>query len=61
MIDDLRKTGEPVIITKRGQVVAKLVPCGATPKLFGCMKGQVSVNTTGINRTGGQWNEERNL
>ncbi len=44
LMDNVAKTREPVIITKRGKPVAKLVPAEEQPKsLFGCMKGTVEI------------------
>jgi prevent-host-death family protein len=44
IMDDVRSTREPVVITKRGRPVAKLVPADAQPDdVFGCMKGEVEI------------------
>jgi len=45
LMDEVRDTGREVVITKRGQPVAKLVPVvGATESgVFGCMKGTVEI------------------
>jgi prevent-host-death family protein len=44
VMDDVRSTREPVIITKRGRAVAKLVPVEGQPDdVFGCMKGEVEI------------------
>lgn len=44
VMDQVQATGEPVIITKRGRKVAKLVPVD-TPgdDIFGCLKGVVEI------------------
>jgi prevent-host-death family protein len=45
LMDQVEKTREPIIITKRGKQVAKLVP--AEPEkddLFGSWKGKIEIN-----------------
>jgi antitoxin (DNA-binding transcriptional repressor) of toxin-antitoxin stability system len=43
-MDEVRSTREPVVITKKGRPVAKLVPAEEQPRdIFGCMKGQVQI------------------
>lgn len=44
LIDEVAHTHEPLVITKRGKPVAKLVPIeDETPvSLYGCMKGTVT-------------------
>lgn len=41
LMDEVAKTRKPIIITKRGKPVAKLVPADPEPRkpLFGCMAG----------------------
>jgi prevent-host-death family protein len=44
LMDDVRKTREPVLITKRGHPVAKLVPAGKTNQEFiGRLEGIVNI------------------
>ena len=48
LIDEVRDTGEALIITKHGKPVAKPAPVeGAGPEkpktLFGCMKGSITI------------------
>ena len=44
VMDDVESTREPVVITKKGRPVAKLVPPDTPPKdIFGCMKGEVEI------------------
>lgn len=44
LMDNVAKTRQPVIITKRGKPIAKLVPAEEQSKsLFGCMKGTVEI------------------
>jgi prevent-host-death family protein len=43
LMDEVAKTREPVVITKRGKAVAQLVPVQDKPQsLFGCMAGTVT-------------------
>ncbi|HEY9786925.1 MAG TPA: type II toxin-antitoxin system Phd/YefM family antitoxin [Candidatus Obscuribacterales bacterium] len=42
LMDEVGKSRKPIVITKRGKPIAKLVPCDDEPEtLFGCMKGSV--------------------
>jgi prevent-host-death family protein len=44
VMDDVNATGEPVIITKRGTPVAKIVPVASKKQdLFGFMVGQFKI------------------
>jgi len=44
VMDQVRATREPVIITKRGRPVAKLVPVdGRGDDIFGCLKGVMEI------------------
>jgi prevent-host-death family protein len=44
VMDQVRATREPVIITKRGRPVAKLVPVNTRgDDIFGCLKGVVEI------------------
>jgi prevent-host-death family protein len=48
LMDEVEKTGEELVITKRGKPVAKLVPAEDAPDrqpplLFGCLKGTVEI------------------
>jgi antitoxin (DNA-binding transcriptional repressor) of toxin-antitoxin stability system len=43
-MDDVNATGEPVIVTKRGTPVAKLVPVTSKKQdLFGFMAGELKI------------------
>lgn len=45
VMDDVRRTREPVLITKRGKPVAKLVPADkAAPDLIGRLEGIISIS-----------------
>jgi len=44
LMDEVARTGQPVVITKHGKPVAQLVPVAAEPKsLFGYMKNTVTI------------------
>jgi prevent-host-death family protein len=44
VMDQVRATREPVIITKRGRPVAKLVPVNTRgDDIFGCLKGVMEI------------------
>jgi len=44
VMDQVRATREPVIITKRGKPVAKLVPVGTRgDDIFGCLEGAMEI------------------
>ncbi|HZQ19840.1 MAG TPA: type II toxin-antitoxin system Phd/YefM family antitoxin [Terriglobales bacterium] len=44
VMDQVQKTREPVLITKRGKPVAQLVPAPGSPEdIFDYMKGKVTI------------------
>ena len=44
VMEDVRKYRTPVVITKKGKAVAKLVPADEAPKsIFGCMADKVQI------------------
>lgn len=44
LMDEVQEKRQPLVITKRGKPVAKLVPVDDTPpKLFGALKGTVQI------------------
>jgi prevent-host-death family protein len=44
VLDRVNKTREPVLITKKGRAVAKLVPAGPAPKdIFGCLAHEIQI------------------
>ena len=44
LMDRVQKTGEPVVITKHGKPVAKLVPASSgADEIFGYMAGRVKI------------------
>ncbi len=44
IMDEVRLTGQPLVITKRGRPVAKLVPPDETARdVFGCLSGILEI------------------
>jgi len=44
VMDDVQRTRESVVITKKGRAVAKLVPAKSQPtEIFGCMQAEVEI------------------
>jgi prevent-host-death family protein len=44
LMDEVNATREPVLITKKGRPVAKLVPAQSKPEdIFGCLKDQIEI------------------
>jgi prevent-host-death family protein len=43
IMDEVRATGEPVVITKRGIPVAKVVPTGIPANIFGSMANDFKI------------------
>jgi len=44
VMDEVQSTRRPVLITKKGRPVAKLVPADGSPEdVFGCMRGEVEI------------------
>ncbi len=43
VLDEVHSTRVPVLITKRGKPVARLVPAGKPPKFIGQLKGIIKV------------------
>jgi prevent-host-death family protein len=44
IMDQVQKTREPLVITKRGRPVAKLVPADKPGNdIFGCLKGVIKI------------------
>ena len=63
LMDQVRETRRPVVITKRGKPVARLVPVeeGEVPSLFGRMKGTVTILGDIISPIEQEWNAERGI
>ena len=43
IMDEVDETGEPVLITKRGRPVARLVPIDSARSILGCMAGRMEI------------------
>jgi prevent-host-death family protein len=44
LMDEVQSTREPVLITKKGRPVAKLVPAESQPEdIFGCLKDEIKI------------------
>ena len=41
VMDEVQETGQPVLITKRGKPVARIVPMPPTQGIIGAMRGSV--------------------
>ena len=62
LMDEVQKTRRPVVITKRGKPVAKLVPAEEEiPSIFGRMKGTVTILGDIISPIEQEWNAERGI
>ncbi len=64
LMDQVQITGRPIVITKRGRPVAKLVPVEeAKPdrEIFGCMKGSIQILGDIVGPTGEEWNAEKGI
>jgi prevent-host-death family protein len=62
LMDEVQATRRPVVITKRGKPVAKLVPIDEqVPSLFGRMKGTVTIHGDIINPIPQDWHAERGI
>jgi prevent-host-death family protein len=64
LMDEVQTTRRPVVITKRGKPVAKLVPVEENePRrpIFGCMKGTVTIHGDIIGPIDLDWHAERGI
>jgi prevent-host-death family protein len=55
LIDEVAERRQPLIITKRGQPLAKLVPIETMPSLFGAMAGSVTHEEDIVSPLDVQW------
>lgn len=59
LMDEVARTGRPIVITKHGRPVAQLAPVPAAPKSsFGYMKDTVSIKSDVVGPTGEQWSAD---
>jgi prevent-host-death family protein len=63
LMDEVRATRRPLVITKRGKPVAKLVPIeDSEPRsIFGCMNGTVTILGDIISPIEQDWHAERGI
>ena len=56
LMDEVAKSRTPIVITKRGKPVAKLVPADDTPiDPFGCMAGTIEIRGDIISPIDVEW------
>ena len=63
ILDEVGTSGEPIVITKRGKPVAKLVPVEdeARREIFGCMRGTITIQGDIISPVEVDWHAERGI
>ena len=60
LIDEVNQSRKPLIITKHGKPLAKLVPFDEKPlSLYGSMKGTVTINGDIVASTGEIWDADK--
>ncbi len=56
LIDEVSQSRVPIVVTKHGKPLARLVPYSAEAvSLFGCMKGTVVIRGDIVESTGEAW------
>jgi prevent-host-death family protein len=55
LLDEVGRTKEPLVITKRGKPVAKLVPIPAEIDLYGALEGSVESEDDIISPLDNEW------
>lgn len=64
LMEQVRTTRRPIVITKRGKPVARLLPMDEAPagrEIFGCMKGTVAIRGDIVGPTGEEWHAEKGI
>jgi prevent-host-death family protein len=64
LVDEVHTTRRPIVITKRGKPVARLVPMEeAAPRreIFGCMNGTVTIRGDIVGPTGEDWHAQEGI
>ena len=56
LLDEVERTGEGLVITKRGRPVARLVPMPGARDLFGALAGSVLREDDIVSPIGEDWN-----
>lgn len=60
IMDDVNRTKQSIVITKRDVPVAELIPIDRThPSVFGCMKGSVEILGDITKPVGEEWDANR--
>ena len=55
LMDEVALTRRPLLITKHGRAVARVVPVEPEQSVFGCMQGTVRVKGDIVAGTGAEW------
>lgn len=57
LLDGVQKSGQSLVVTKRGRPVARVtpIPSAQPTSLFGCLKGQVDIAGDLVQPTGEAW------
>jgi len=59
LMDEVARTGRPIVITKHGRPVAQLAPVPAAPRsAFGYMKSTLSIKGDVVEPTGEPWSAD---
>jgi prevent-host-death family protein len=64
LMDEVRATRRPIVITKRGTPVARLVPIDEKAprrEVFGCMKGTLTIHGDIVRPLDIDWHAERGV
>ena len=64
LMEQVRTTRRPIVITKRGKPVARLLPMDEAPagrEIFGCMKGTGAIRGDIVGPTGEEWHAEKGI
>jgi prevent-host-death family protein len=62
LMDEVQATRRPIVITKRGKPVAKLVPVEEeVPSIFGRLKGTVTIHGDIISPVEVDWHAQRGI
>jgi len=57
LLDEVERSGVPLLVTKRGRPVARIVPVvnDQPASLLGCMRGMVTIQGDLVEATGENW------
>jgi prevent-host-death family protein len=59
LIDEVARGGEPLLITKRGRAVARLVAVPPARPLFGALRGSVAAQGDLVSPVEADWSADR--